>query len=80
MTPKEFQEISDKVEAGKETKARAEGARAKILEQFKRDYDIDNLEKAEEMETALSDEIAEDKKKLNNLYSKLEQVTDWEDE
>jgi len=79
MTPREFQAIKEKIETAKEKKARAEGAKAKIEEQWKRDYGINSIEEASEKVTELESGIEEDKKKLEKLYNTLEKITDWDD-
>lgn len=78
MTPKQFQEIKEKIEDAKEKKARAEGAKAKLEDQLQKEYDI-NFDDVEGRIRDLELEIDNDKEKLNKMYDKLENIVDWDD-
>jgi hypothetical protein len=79
MTPSEFALIKSKIESAKEKKNRAEGAKAKIEENWLRDFDINNLEDAESKVAELEKEIASDKAKLEKQYTQLEKITSWDE-
>ena len=70
MTAQEFTQIKSKIDSAKEKKARAEGALAKIEEQWKRDYGINSIDEAEEKIKSLDAEIEKDKEKFN--------MNDWD--
>jgi DNA repair exonuclease SbcCD ATPase subunit len=79
MTTQEFASIKSKIESAKEKKNRAEGAKAKIEENWARDFDINNLEEAESKVAELEKEIASDKAKLEKQYLQLEKITSWDE-
>ncbi len=79
MTPREFQSIKEKVETAKEKKIRAEGALAKIEEQWKKEYEIKSIEDAEEKVKELDTEIENDKAKLEKMYVQLDKMAKWEE-
>jgi len=78
MTPEKFAQIKKSIESAKEKKARAEGALAKIEENWKKDFQITTIEEANEKIKELETEIEDGKKKLEKQYEKLESVTDWD--
>lgn len=78
MTTKEFEAIKAKIDSAKEKKARAEGAMAKIEEQWKRDFKVNDIEEAEAAFLELKETIQSDETKLAGLYAKLEAAADWE--
>jgi DNA repair exonuclease SbcCD ATPase subunit len=77
MTPERFSQIKKSIEIAKTNRDKAEGAKQKIEEQWKSDYDLDSLEEAENKIKELEEEIDSDKKKLEKMYAQLEKVTDW---
>jgi len=78
MTPRDFQTIKEKIESAKEQKARAEGAIGKIEEQWKKEFDVNSLEEAEQKAEEMEKEIADDKKQLDIMYGKLEKIVEWD--
>lgn len=76
LTPKQFQEIKEKIEIAKDKKSRAEGAKAKLEEQIKKEYDMD-FDEVEDKIKDLEAEIESDKESLNIMYDKLEKIVDW---
>jgi DNA repair exonuclease SbcCD ATPase subunit len=78
MTPERFSQIKKSIETAKTNRDKAEGAKQKIEEQWKEEYNIDSLEDAENKIKELEEEIESDKKKLEKMYSQLEKITDWE--
>ena len=78
MTVKEFQQLREKIEAAKTNKARAEGAKAKIEEQVKKDYEID-IDKIDEKVKELKDSLEKCNQKKEKLVSKLQALCNWEE-
>lgn len=77
MTPEQFSTIKRKIEQAKTNRDRAEGAKTKIEESWKREFDITTLEEAESEVEEMENEITKDKSKLEKYYKELETVTDW---
>jgi hypothetical protein len=79
MTVEKFNQIKSKIEQAKSSKDRAIGAKQKIEENWKNEFDIDSIEEAENKVKEIEDEIAKDKVKLEKQYSQLEKITDWDE-
>lgn len=77
MTPKEFQVIKEKVDTYKNKQARAEGALAKIKEQFKKEFNVDTIDEIKEKIKEEEKIVDKDKNKLETMYDKLEEKADW---
>jgi len=77
MTVDRFNEIKEKIEAGKERKAKAEGVLERIREQWKTDFGVDSIEAAEETLEEMNGEIEKAEARLESIAEQLEGVTDW---
>lgn len=77
MTVEKYEEIKSKIDEAKETKARAEGVIDNIEKQWE-SYDIKSLEDAEKKLKSLQEEIKENNSRLGKLYSRLENLVDWD--
>lgn len=79
MTTERFQSIKDKIETVKKNKARAEGAKEKIEQQWKKEYGLDGVDAVQEEIQRLKESTAKDTIKLTNLQEQLEKVADWDE-
>lgn len=78
ITVKEFTVLREKIETAKTNKARAEGAKAKIEEQVKKDYEID-IDDIDEKIKEYKDSLQKCNQKKEKLVSKLQDLCDWEE-
>lgn len=76
MTVKEFQQLREKIEAAKTNKARAEGAKAKIEEQVKKDYEID-IDEIDDKIKEFKGSLEKCNQKKEKLVTRLESLCDW---
>ncbi|MFA5153516.1 MAG: hypothetical protein WC554_13210 [Clostridia bacterium] len=78
ITVKEFTVLREKIETAKTNKARAEGAKAKIEEQVKKDYEID-IDEIDEKIKEYNDSLQKCNQKKEKLVSKLQALCNWEE-
>lgn len=78
ITVKEFQQLREKIEAAKINKARAEGAKAKIEEQVKKDYEI-YIDEIDEKIKEYKDSLHKCNQRKEKLVTKLQDLCDWEE-
>ena len=79
MNVEEFQDIKNKIETAKEKKARAEGAKAKIEDQWRQDFGVSTIEEANAKLKEIKMAVQNGNDKLEKMYERLEKLTDWED-
>jgi len=78
MTIQKFEQIKSSIVSATKKRDMAEGAKQKIVEEWKKDYSIFTQEEVESKLSELEAEIEADKKKRDSLMTKLDAVTDWE--
>lgn len=78
MTVKEFTLLREKIDSAKTNKARAEGAKAKIEEQIKKEYEI-NIDEIDDKIKEFKSSLEKCNQKKEKLVSKLEALCDWEE-
>ena len=78
MTVKEFTTLREKIDLAKTNKARAEGAKAKIEEQVKRDYEI-NIDEIDDKIKEFKGSLEKCNQKKEKLVFKLETLCNWEE-
>jgi chromosome segregation ATPase len=78
MTVKEFTILREKIDTAKTNKARAEGAKAKIEEQVKRDYEI-NIDEIDDKIKEFKSSLEKCNQKKEKLVTRLETLCDWEE-
>ncbi len=77
MKTEDLIQVKKKIDSAKEKKARAEGAKAKIEEQWARDFQVNSLDGAKSKVAEIELAIKKDDAKLTTLLEELEKVTDW---
>lgn len=78
MTVKEFTQLREKIDSAKTNKARAEGAKAKIEEQIKKEYEID-IDEIDNKVKEFNDSLEKCNQKKEKLVTKLEALCNWEE-
>ena len=77
MDAREFEQIKKKIDILKEKRAKANGAIENILDTWKKQYNINSLEEAQEQLDALQEEYDTNTKKLEGWYEELKGLTNW---
>lgn len=78
MTAKEFEQLKIKIDQARTQKARAEGVKARIEENWKKDYGLSNIKEVQGRISEIEKQVKKDTERLDSLYFKLEKVTDWD--
>ena len=78
MDIKTFESIKTKIENLKEKKIRAEANIDSIEATWKKEYNISSLEEAKKLLEDTQNEISENEREVENLYTELVSLTDWE--
>jgi len=77
MDTQEFERIRKKIEILKEKRAKANGAIENILETWKKQYNINSIEEAQEQLETLQDEYDVNNKKIDGWYEELKGLCNW---
>ena len=77
LTADDLEKIQQKIETGKQTKARAEGALKNLMDSLKREYGVETLEAAKEKLAELQSSLEEAESRRDKFLEKLSTVTDW---
>jgi len=77
MDTQEFERIRKKIEILKEKRAKANGVIENILETWKKQYNINSIEEAQEQLEALQDEYDVNNKKIDGWYEELKGLCNW---
>jgi transcriptional regulator NrdR family protein len=77
MTIAKFESIKNSIVSATKKRDMAEGAKQKIVEEWKKSFDISTQEEVESKLIELESEIESDKEKRDKLMTKLDAVTDW---
>jgi len=77
MDAREFEQIKKKIDILKEKRAKANGAIENILDTWKKQYNINSLEEAQEQLDALQEEYDTNTKKIEGWYEELKGLTNW---
>ena len=78
MTAEKFNQIKDKIEDLKESRAKAKGVMEDIEKKWKKDYGINSMEEAIEKEKEFATELEKLETKKEAIMSKIEKAADWE--
>ena len=78
MTTTEVQELEDKLNDGKNKKAKLEGSMESITTQWKEKYGFDTVKEAGEHVKTLDAKTAKLEKKEEGLVAELNKIVDWE--
>jgi len=78
MTVKEYDALKQKIERAKTAKARAEGAKEKIEQQFSEQFDM-NIEDAESLLNTIKTNNEALQARKEKLVAKLDTLCDWEE-
>lgn len=78
MTIQKFEQIKSSIELAKTRRDRAEGAKQKIEESWKKEFGISTQEEVENKINELETEIESDKKERDKLMDKLDKMQDWD--
>jgi flagellar biosynthesis chaperone FliJ len=80
MNISDFNNLKKKIEQAKTNRDRAEGAKSKIEEQWKKEFNISTIEEAEQLIKDLEKDIEKDENKLEKLYNEIEEIVNKEEE
>jgi len=77
MDTQEFERIKKKIDILKEKRAKANGAIENILNTWKKQYDINSIEEAQEQLESLQEEYDANNAKIDAWYDELKGLTNW---
>ena len=78
MTAEKFNQIKDKIEDLKESRAKAKGVMEGIEKRWEKDYGISTMEEAVEKEKEFAAELEKLETKKKTIMNKIEKVADWD--